>query len=179
MNLPDELSTDRLSLRVPHAADADAIFARYASDADVTRLVGWPRHRSLDDTRAFLAWDADTRASGGGSAYLVFDRRSGALLGSTGLAFEGDRRAMTGYVLARDAWGHGYATEALRAMVALAFGLGPVERLYAITHPSNTASERVLAKAAFSKEGTLRRHTVFPNLTASAAQDVAMWARTS
>ena len=86
---------------------------------------------------------------------------------------------MTGYVLARDAWGHGYATEALRAMVLLAFGLAPVERLYAITHPSNTASERVLAKAAFTKEGILRRHTVFPNLTTSAAQDVAIWARTS
>jgi hypothetical protein len=30
------------------------MFSRYASDHEVTRFLGWPRHRSLDETRAFL-----------------------------------------------------------------------------------------------------------------------------
>jgi hypothetical protein len=49
------------------------------------------------------------------------DRR---LLGSTGLGFETPTRASTGYVLARDAWGQGYATEALGAIIESASNLG-------------------------------------------------------
>jgi RimJ/RimL family protein N-acetyltransferase len=37
-------------------------------------------------------------------------RHDGSLLGGAGLAFETSERAMTGYVLARDVWGKGYAT---------------------------------------------------------------------
>jgi RimJ/RimL family protein N-acetyltransferase len=47
-------------------------------------------------------------------------RDDGTLLGSTGLAFETAHRASTGFVLARDAWGAGMATEALAAMVSIA-----------------------------------------------------------
>jgi len=36
---------------------------------------------------------------------------TGSLLGSTGLEFETTTRAQTGYVLATDAWGRGYATK--------------------------------------------------------------------
>jgi RimJ/RimL family protein N-acetyltransferase len=56
---------------------------------------------------------------------------NGNLLGGTGLAFETATVAATGYVLARDALGNGYATEALAAIVVVARDLG-VERLYAL-----------------------------------------------
>jgi RimJ/RimL family protein N-acetyltransferase len=72
-------------------------------------------------------------------------------------------RAATGYVLARDAWGHGYATEALTALVSLAPRLRLV-RLYALTHVGNRPSWRVLEKCGFQREAVLRRHFVFPNL---------------
>jgi N-acetylglutamate synthase-like GNAT family acetyltransferase len=45
--------------------------------------------------------------------------------------FETPYRAQTGYVLAKHAWGRGYATEALGAMTALARQAG-VRRLYAV-----------------------------------------------
>src|SRR5438876_12388274 len=48
---PDTIDTPRLILRRPRASDAEAIFSRYASDPDVTRYVGWPAHKSVDDTR--------------------------------------------------------------------------------------------------------------------------------
>jgi RimJ/RimL family protein N-acetyltransferase len=53
---PFTLETPRLQLVAPTPSDADAIFERYAGDADVTRYVGWPRHRTVADTRAFLAF---------------------------------------------------------------------------------------------------------------------------
>lgn len=160
---PERLVTERLLLRRPVASDADAIFIRYASDPDVTRYLAWPRHTALDDTRAFLGFsDAEWRHWGCGP-YLVLSADGSALLGSTGLAFESPGIASTGYVFARDAWGHGYATEVLRAMTALATSLG-VQWLYAICHVDHRASERVMIKGGLTREGVLPRHTVFPNL---------------
>ena len=95
---------------------------------------------------------------------MVFDRTSGTMLGSSGLVMEGPGRAATGYVFAKDAWGQGYATESLRAMVALAAEV-KVERLYALCHVDHAASCRVLEKCGFTREGVLSRHLVFPNLS--------------
>jgi ribosomal-protein-alanine N-acetyltransferase len=172
---PEVLETPRLHLRRPRAGDADAIFARYSSDPDVTRYVGWPRHRSVDETRAFLEYcDAEwTRWPAG--PYLIVSREDGRLLGGTGLAFETSRRAMTGYVLAKDAWGRGYATEALSAMVAVARNSG-LRRLYALCHHEHRASARVLEKCDFAREGVLRAHVEFPNLIPIEPRDVVCYA---
>ena len=80
---------------------------RYSGDPDVTRYVGWPAHRTVEETRAFLEYsDAEwTRWPAG--PYLILAREGGRLLGGTGLSFETSRRAMTGYVLAADAWDGG------------------------------------------------------------------------
>ena len=85
--------------------------------------------------------------------------------------FETPARAATGYVLARRAWGNGYATEALGAMVDVARDSG-VRRLYAICHHAHRASARVLEKGGFTLEGVLRRYADFPNLEPGEPTDV-------
>jgi RimJ/RimL family protein N-acetyltransferase len=176
MDLPSQLDTARLHLRCPALADADDIFARFAADAEVTRYLGWPRHRTVADTREFLeASDREWDAHGTGP-YLVF-ARDGRLVGATGLHLEMPYRASTGYALARDSWGRGYATEVTRAMTALAFGLPRLARLYALCHPQNAASARVLEKARFEREGLLRRYLVFPNFGSPDPSDVFVYAR--
>ena len=170
------IETDRLLLRRPAAADAPAIFERYASDPDVTRYLGWPRHRSVDDTRAFLAFSDAEWDRWPAGPYLILDRGTSRLLGGTGLAFETADRAMTGYVLAKDVWGRGYATEALGAMVDLARGLG-VTRLYALCHTAHRPSWHVLEKCGFVRDGVLRRAHEFPNLPPGDLQDVFRYER--
>ena len=177
MTAPDRFETDRLVLRRPRAEDAPAIFARYASDPEVTRWVGWPRHRTVADTEGFLAFCEAEWARAPGFAYLIGRRADGVLVGSTGLAFESPWCAMTGYVLARDAWGQGYATEALRGIVALAPDLG-VLRLQAYCHVDHAASAHVLDKCGFTREGVLARHTVFPNSGLPDPAPVLVYART-
>ena len=171
MKASERLLTERLVLRRPLPSDADAIFARYASDAEATRLLSFSRHRSIAATRTFLAWSEAEWSRWPAGPYLVESRESGTLLGSTGLSFETPQRAATGYVLARDAWGRGYATEALAQVVATARECG-VLRLYALSHPENEASLRVLAKCGFECEGTLRRYAEFPNLRPGEPLDV-------
>jgi len=57
MKAPDRIETSRLLLRKATPQDVDSIFSRYASDPEVTRYVGWPMHRSIDDTHAFLKFN--------------------------------------------------------------------------------------------------------------------------
>jgi ribosomal-protein-alanine N-acetyltransferase len=170
------LETARLFLRPPVPEDARAIFERYASDPAVTRFLGWPCHTAVEDTLAFVSFSQSEWARWPAGPLLIFARDSGQLLGSAGLVMETAERAATGSVFARDAWGYGYATESLGAMVDLAAEL-QIARLYALCHIDHRASCHVMEKCGFTREGVLERHSVFPNLS-SAPLDVFSYART-
>jgi len=171
---PEVIETARLLLRRPTADDARPIFERYASVEEVTRFLAWPRHQSIADTEAFIDFsDIEWRLQGCGP-YLVLSRDSGALLGATGLSIA-KAEAETGYVFARDAWGYGYATESLTAMVAAARSIG-LQALHAQCHPDHAASIHVLEKCGFSFEHRKRAAHVFPNL-GSSRQDVVTYIR--
>jgi [ribosomal protein S5]-alanine N-acetyltransferase len=162
-NGDNPIETERLLLRRPHTGDATAIFLRYSSDVEVTRYLGWPRHNSVDEALAFIQF-SDAYWEQWGCGPLLIERTSDRqLLGGTGLACESPQRASTGYVLAKDAWGCGYATEALRSVVEKAAHLG-MHRLHAICHVNHHASAHVLEKCGFTLEKTLDDQA-FPNLT--------------
>jgi len=173
---PERITTARLVVQRPRSDDLAAIFARYASDPEVTRYLSWPVHVSLDQTRAFLAFSDREWSRWPAGPYLAFSRDSGQLLGGTGLAFEALDRAATGYVFARDAWGKGYATETLNAMVEVAEAAG-VRRLYALCHVDHRPSARVLEKCGFIRERVLRKFVEFPNLTEGPRSDVLCYGR--
>lgn len=176
MQAPERLDTARLILRRPRQDDAPAILARYTSDPVVTRWLGWPRQTTLADTQVFIDLSESQWTHWPAGPYLIERRADGALLGGTGFGFETPFRAMTGYVLARDAWGQGYATEALRAVVDLAPSLGVV-RLHALCHVDHAASAHVLEKCGFTREGVFRRHTVLPNSGVDTPHDMLVYAR--
>jgi RimJ/RimL family protein N-acetyltransferase len=167
----ERIETERLIVRRPTRRDAAAVFARYASDPVVTRYLGWATHTSVEDTKAFIAFcDAEWERWPVGP-YVIESRSDGTMLGGTGLGFETRQQAATGYVFAQDAWGKGYATEALIAMRDLAATVG-VQRLYALCHPQHRASSHVLEKCGFVHEGILRGHAEFPNLAPGRKGDV-------
>jgi [ribosomal protein S5]-alanine N-acetyltransferase len=160
---PIEVQTRRLLLRPPRIQDAAAIFARYASAPEVTRFLAWRRHQSIEETRAFARFSEGQWHRYGCGPYLIWSLDGETLLGSTGLSFETAVRAVTGYVLAQDAWGRGYATEALRAMIDVARRAG-FRELDAACHTANLASAHVLEKCGFASIGTLPEQD-FPNLS--------------
>lgn len=171
MKGPSQVDTARLTLVPPRRSDAAEIFERYASDPEVTRFLGWPRHRSVADTEAFLNFSASEWDRWPAGPYLIRSRADGRLLGSTGLGFETPAQAVTGYVLARGEWGRGYATEALAAVIEVARSVG-VLRLYALCHPEHHASVRVLEKCGFARDTTWTQQAEFPNLAPGRLQDV-------
>jgi ribosomal-protein-alanine N-acetyltransferase len=171
----ERIATDRLVLRRPVAQDAAAIFAAYAHDAKVTRYLSWLRHTSVAQSSAFIDFsDAEwTRWPAG--PYIIETRR-GIVIGGTGFSFQTAQRAETGYVLARPHWGNGYATEALKSLIAVAGELG-VRQLCAFCHVEQLASCRVLEKCEFSRDGILRDHTEFPNDRPGQLQDAISYSR--
>jgi RimJ/RimL family protein N-acetyltransferase len=160
----DRLETERLLLRQPRLNDVQTIFDRYSSDPEVTRYLGWRRHGSLADTRAFVEFSTSHWTRWKTGPMLVISREDGTLLGSTGLMLDSEQRAQTGYVFARDAWGQGYATESLQAITGLAHALG-LTSVYALCHPDHRASWRVLEKCGFTRDGVAKDTFVFPNLS--------------
>ena len=179
LKAPEQIETERLLLRRPRQSDAQAIFDRYASDREVTRYLSWPRHRNVADTLAFLSMSDEEWQRWPAGPYLVLlreDRDAGKLIGSTGLFYKSPTRAITGYVFARDAWGLGYATEALNAMVEVARQTG-VQKLEATCHAEHTASAHVLEKCGFVQKQVRREHSLFPNLKPQKKSDVFRYVR--
>ena len=167
------LETPRLRL-VPLAASDEADLVALDSDPEVMRYVGSPPGvRSAAETaeRARLRireaergeyeplgfWRIEERAEGAfrGVGALIRmpeaeeNRHGGAL--DNRPAEEPD--VEVAYRLARNAWGRGIATEATRALVAHALGPLGLSRVVAVTYPDNQASQRVLDKVGFAREG--------------------------
>ena len=176
MKAPEQFETERLVLRRPRVDDAERVFATYASDLEVSRYLAWRLHQSPSTTRSFLEFSDDEWQRWPAGPYLVESRADGRLLGGTGFAFETHYRASTGYVFAREAWGQGYATEAVNAIVEIGKQIGLI-RLYALCHVDHDKSARVLEKTGFACEGVLQRYLEFPNLAPGAPADVRCYAR--
>ena len=88
----------------------------------------------------------------------------GRVAGGIGYVLHGDVErvgAEVGYWLGVEFWGRGLATAAVRAVTRFAFATHPeLERVYAVPFASNPASARVLEKAGYLLEGTLRRSAI-------------------
>ena len=65
-----------------------------------------------------------------------------------------------GYYIARERWGRGYATRAVREICRYVFENTDIVRIYAEPFADNAASCRVLEKAGFTLEGTLRANAI-------------------
>jgi RimJ/RimL family protein N-acetyltransferase len=156
-----KLRTARLRLRPFVDADADALFALHSS-ASVMRYWDAPPWSERGRVDRFIAACLQMADEGSGTR-LAIDRVSdGAFIGWCGLTrWNPDyRSASLGYCLDDEAWGHGYATEAARALLLWAFDALDLNRVQAETDTRNVASARVLEKLGFVREGTLREDCV-------------------
>jgi RimJ/RimL family protein N-acetyltransferase len=141
------LETERLLLRRLTPADLDEFVALHR-DPEVVRFV-----RSLDRAQAEERLRANERewVERGHGMLAILARDDGRFLGRVGLKYWpqfGETEA--GWLLRRDAWGQGYATEAARACVDRGFATLPVSYITAMIHPQNTRSTRVARRLGFA-----------------------------
>lgn len=146
---PPHLETERLILRRPVPGDAPAI-QRLAGDWEVARYTARIPHPYPEG--AAERWIA-TLADEDDMVFAVERRDDGAFLGCCGIMVEADGAAEVGYWIGRPFWGRGYATEALGAVVGMAFDRLGVDRVRASAMPANRASIRVQEKVGFAFVG--------------------------
>ena len=161
---PEAWETDRLHLRPPQKSDAEAIFRGYAQDAEVTRYTTWRPHRDLDDTEAFLNGCRTGWSDGSNCTWGLIDKSDGQFIGVVGMVLA-PPAVNLGYVLARNRWGNGLMTEALRPLVEWALSQPEIYRAWAVTDVDNSRSAAVLERIGMHLEGTLRRWILHPNLS--------------
>lgn len=134
--------TPRLLLRQFRESDLDA-YARITADAEVMRWVGGQTFTRAEAWRhiAYLLGHWQMRGYG---LWAVEEKQGGRLVGRVGLYYpEGWPGLEVGWLLARDVWGRGYATEAGAAALAFGFDTLAVDHVVSVIHIENAASIRV------------------------------------
>lgn len=87
----------------------------------------------------------------------------GKVIGSIGVFRQGNihrQTAEVGYYIAEEYWGKGIMTEAIKQACKYVFEKSDIIRIYAEPFAYNVASCKVLEKAGFQYEGTLRKNAV-------------------
>lgn len=145
-----------LSLRLPRASDAPALFA-LASDPEVTRWFSWGPYASEAEAAAWLARQPGARARRE-QLDLVVEHAEHGPIGVTGFAefSPRDRRAVIGTWLGRAFWGTGANREAKALLCRLGFEVCGLERIAAYANVDHIRSQRALERLGFQREGTLR-----------------------
>ena len=142
------LETTRLVFRTWTADDLGLAWALWG-DPRVTERLGGPF--SLGQVRERLAREIETQARHGVQYWPIFRRMDGVHVGCCGLRpFRAEPRILElGFHLQAEYWGNGYAVEAARGVIPLAFGALGCSALFAGHHPRNLESKHVLEKLGF------------------------------
>ena len=151
------LETERLIIRAHTPDDLEDLLV-FHSDAEVTRYIPWPvrtRAQTIEALDKKLV-AASAPAPGAWLDLAVEERASGIVIGGVVLKREEGTDAEIGYVLRRDRWGQGLATEAVVALIEEARARFGVTRFTAIVEAPNAASIRLLERLGFTPDGELK-----------------------
>ena len=140
------LETERLILRPLTLEDVDDLAAIYA-DPDVMRY--FDGTRTWEDTHQRLERIIMQYARTGIGFLATIYKENGQFIGRCGLLWQvldGVQEVEVAYMIAKQYWGQGLATEAARALKEHCFRDRDLQRLVSIIHPDNAASIRVAEK---------------------------------
>ncbi|MGP4109891.1 GNAT family N-acetyltransferase [Streptomyces sp. 4N509B] len=164
LSLP--LRTDRLDLRLPTADDVDDVFA-YQGLPEVARFLYRPP-RTRERCAEIIAAGGtapDWTADGDTLTLLVCRRGTPGVVGEVSLTLSHARaRQMEiGWTLHPRHEGHGYATEAARALATAAFDVLDAHRVYARLDVENSGSARVCERLGMRREAHLVENDLTPD----------------
>jgi ribosomal-protein-alanine N-acetyltransferase len=151
--------TSTCTLRPLADGDAPSI-ARHANDREIWLNLRdfFPHPYSPADGEAFIAYTKTVNPQ----VHFGIEM-SGDIVGVVSLKPGSDIERINceiGYWLGRGWWGKGIMSDAVRAVTKHAFDAFGTERVFAVPFTRNPASCRVLEKAGFVREGTMRRSAI-------------------
>ena len=153
-----EVKTQRLLLRPFRLEDGPEV-QRLAGEREIASTTCSIPHPYLDGVaELWISTHAAAYIEREGVTLAITQKKTGVLMGAIGFNVNlKNGWAEIGYWIGKPYWGHGYATEALRALIPWAFATFPLNRLQACHFTRNPASGRVMQKAGMTLEGVLRQ----------------------
>lgn len=155
---PLRLTGDGTRLREFRQEDLDDVLAVVGDE----RVTSWLSFDSRDRAQALEMIRTITRRAQEiprQEYYLAVTRSDDdRLIGFVRLALDGVQAAKLGYAIGADHWGHGYATDAVRAMLRFGFGTLGLHRVSAAIGPENQSSIAVVKRLGLTYEGRIRHH---------------------
>ena len=150
-----EIVTDRLILREWRHSDAESLF-KFASDARVGPIAGWPPHKSIEESAAIIR---DIFMQPG--VFAVTLKGDDTAVGCIGVLCGGDsnfsipdNEGEISYWLGVPYWGKGLTTEAVEALIRYSFETLRLKRLWCGYFDGNERSWRVQQKSGFRHHHT-------------------------
>ncbi len=155
------LSTVRLQLRPLVDDDVDNLYELHSNER-VMRYWDAPAWTGPSRSTRFLANSRQLETDRSGVRVAVDIQPKTQFIGWCGLSRWNHqfRSASLTYCFTESAWGHGYGTEAVGALLRWAIDAWDLNRVQAETDTRNLASVRVLEKLGFVREGTLRQDCI-------------------
>ena len=145
----DTITTARLNLRRFRAEDV-AAFHLILSDPQAMRYWSTPPHRNVGETEAWIAKTIAAVAAGEADDFIA--EHQGRVIGKAGLWCGNE----LGMIFASSCWGHGFASEAVAAIIARAFAQGRTA-IMADVDPRNEKSLQLLTRLGFSETRRAQR----------------------
>ncbi|MEH6936917.1 GNAT family protein [Bacillus sp. JJ664] len=155
------ITSERLYLREIEVTDLNRMYSILTIE-NVTRYYGLDTINNTSEVLDLIHYFKEMFATKKGIRWGIVNRETNTLIGSCGLnAYqERNKRAEVGYELHPDYWGHGYASEAVKAICTYAFDQLNLNRIGAIVYPENIPSQKLLEKLGFVNEGLLREYLI-------------------
>lgn len=153
------LETERLRLREITMKDADGIFACF-SNKDVTRYYGQETLERIEQAEAFVDFFANSFKEKRGIRWGIEIKGTEGIIGTIGFNAWSPkhRRTEIGYEIHPNHWRKGYASEAVLKVIQYGFDELHLTRIGAVVFIDNEASNQLLYKLGFQKEGVLRNY---------------------
>jgi ribosomal-protein-alanine N-acetyltransferase len=154
-----KIESDRLIIKSNQEVDLEPLAALWA-DPEVTHYMGGPRN--YEEILKILREDAQLNPQPAFDLWPVIEKETGKIIGTGGILekdIDGRNQYEIIYVLAKAAWGKGFAAELASSLKDYAFNQLGLNRVTALIDPGNEKSEKVATKIGLRYE----KDTVRPN----------------
>jgi ribosomal-protein-alanine N-acetyltransferase len=158
LKIHPRLTTERLRLRPFVAEDAAALAELGGSEAIADTMLDWPHPFSIANARSTIAAQAAFYQAGRAVHFAIERRDQEGLIGAAELcALDNPHRcAELRFWIAETEWAHGFASEAVHAVLEFGFGQLGLHRIDAMHLVRSAAAAAVLQKNGLRQEGILR-----------------------
>ena len=163
MVVPEIIELENVILRKPILADAKLIL-EFASDPSTVKYMDWPLEsniRKIEERilEKILKWENQSAFS-----WSIVKRDKDKVIGTISI-FPEKEKVELGFVINRNYWNKGYATECAKGILKVLSSIPEVTSVWATCDCKNIQSSKVLDKIGMEKDKILRDYCIRPNIS--------------